>query len=195
MTTTATTSVLDALISSLAKAAEYNRDDAVAPAVVLWTDEKKEWESLVPRFRQALPGYLIHGPYDAANRTGPAIWLRCVLGDQVPAIAWPDSDVPIVYLPGVSRTTLRATEECPNELKPLAELQYRGVFWSQANGKDWTISAFLQSSHGGLQLKPARDAETSAAIRRSLDKLVDVPVTELRARSDVGELNSKFFHG
>jgi len=30
--------------------------------------------------------------------------------------------VPIIYLPGVSRMTLRATEDCPHELKPLAEL-------------------------------------------------------------------------
>jgi hypothetical protein len=52
---------------------------------------------------------------------------------------------------------LRATEECPDELKPLAELQYRGVFWSQVNGKDWTITAFLQTNHGGLQLKIAKD--------------------------------------
>ena len=47
----------------------------------------------------------------------------------------------IIYLPGVSRATLRATEDCPQELKPLAELQYRGVIWSQANCKDWTVAA------------------------------------------------------
>jgi hypothetical protein len=101
--------------------------------------------------------------------------------------------VPILYLPGVSRATLRATEDCPDELKPLAEIQYRGVFWSQVNGKDWTVTAFLQSNHGGLQLKLARDAATSSSIRRSLDKLVDVPVEELRARSAAGGLNSSFF--
>ena len=42
---------------SLAIAAAFNKDDAVAPAVVLWTDEKREWEALVPRFRQALPNF------------------------------------------------------------------------------------------------------------------------------------------
>ena len=62
-----------------------------------------------------------------------------------------------------------------DELKPLAELQYRGVFWSQVNGKDWTVTAFLQTNHGGLQLKLARDAVTSTSIRRSL-------VQRLRAR-------------
>ena len=122
------------------------------------------------------PQFLIFGPYDAANRTGPAIWLRCVLAGKVPEVSLPTTSVPILYLPGVSRATLRATEECPNELKPLAELQYRGVFWSQVNGKDWTVAAFLQTNHGGLQLKLARDTATSTSIRRSIEKLVDVPL-------------------
>jgi hypothetical protein len=58
--------------------------------------------------------------------------------------------VPVVYLPGVSRAELRAIESCPRDLQPLAELQYRGVFWSQVNAKDWTVSAFLSSKNGGL---------------------------------------------
>ncbi|MGA7496257.1 MAG: hypothetical protein WBX00_05950 [Isosphaeraceae bacterium] len=165
----------------------------MAPAVVLWTDEKREWEALVPRFRQALPNFFIFGPYNAANRTGPAIWLRCVMSGKVAEISWPPTAVPILYLPGLSRVTLRATEECPNELKPLAELQYRGVFWSQVKGKDWTVASFLQTNNGGLKLKLARDAATSTSIRRSLDKLADVPVAELKARSAAGDLNSSFF--
>ena len=185
--------VLDALLVSIQKAGDYNRDDAEAPAVVLWTDEKREWEALVPRFRQALPNFFIFGPYDAVNRTGPAIWLRCVLAGKVPEITWPETTIPILYLPGVSLATLRATEECRNELKPLAELQYRGVFWSQVNGKDWTVASFLQTNNGGLKLKLARDVATSTSIRRSLDKLADVPVAELKARSAAGELNSSFF--
>ena len=31
--------VLDALLASLQKAADYNRDDTVRPAAVLWPDE------------------------------------------------------------------------------------------------------------------------------------------------------------
>ncbi len=146
-----------------------------------------------PGFARPCRNFLVFGPYDAGNRTGPAIWLRCVLAGKVPEISWPTTAVPIIYLPGVSRATLRATEECPNELKPLAELQYRGVFWSQVNGKDWTIAAFLQTNHGGLQLKLARDTATATSIRRSLDKLVDVPVADLKAKSAAGELNSSFF--
>src|SRR5271157_6004915 len=185
--------LLDSVLASLEKAAVFNQNETVPPAAVLWTDEKREWEALVPRFRHALPGFLVFGLYGAANRAGPAIWLRCVLAGRGAEISWPPTAVPILYLPGVSRATLRATEECPNELRPLAELQYRGVFWSQVNGKDWTVAAFLQTNHGGLQLKLARDTATATSIRRSIEKLVDVPLAELKARSAAGELNSSFF--
>ena len=47
--------VLDSLLTSLQKAADFNRDDTVPPAAVLWPDEKREWETLVPRLRAALP--------------------------------------------------------------------------------------------------------------------------------------------
>jgi hypothetical protein len=155
------TSVFDALLASLQAAASFNRDDAVPPAAILWPDEKREWERLAPRLRLVLPQFLTFGPYDRASRSGPAIWLRCVLAGKFPELAWAPDTVPIIYLPGVSRATLRATEECPQELKPLAELQYRGVFWSQVNGKDWTVTAFLQTNQGGLQLKITRDNATA----------------------------------
>ncbi len=189
----ATGSVFDALLASLQKAADYHRDDTVPPAAILWPDEKREWERIVPRLRMVLPQFLVFGPYDQANRTGPAIWLRCVLAEKIPEVNSPAGSVPIIYLPGVSRATIRATDECPQELKPLAELQYRGVFWSQYSGKDWTVTAFLQTNHGGLQLKIARDNATAASIHRSLEKLVDVPVAELQAKAASGELTSSYF--
>jgi hypothetical protein len=145
--------VLDTLLASIPKAADYNRDDVVPPAVILWPDEKREWERLLPRLRVTLPHLLTFGSYDPTIRTGPAIWLRCVLAGKFPDLPQPADAIPILYLPGVSRPTLRATDECPPELRPLAELQYRGVFWSQHNGKDWTVSAFLQAEKGGLNLR------------------------------------------
>jgi hypothetical protein len=108
-------------------------------------------------------------------------------------VAIPPDLVPIVYLPGVSRPTLRATEDCPPELRPLAELQYRSVFWSQSNGKDWTVTAFLQSDRGGLGLNVARDRATATSIRRALGKLLDVPVVDLRAKATHGPLESEDF--
>src|SRR5262249_36140791 len=131
----------DAVLSALRASATYNRDDAVAPAAILWPDERHEWERLLPRLRLALPHLLTFGPYDTTRRTGPAIWLRCALAGRIREAVWPADAIPIVYLPGVSRPTLRATEDCLVELRPLAELQYRGALFSQSNGKDWTLAA------------------------------------------------------
>ncbi len=95
---------------------------------------------------------------------------------------WPASAVPIIYLPGVSRADLRAIETCPRALQPLAELQYRGLFWSQLNGRDWTLNAFLSSSRGGLNLDLSADQGTQHAMHRALDVLVDTPVDALKGR-------------
>jgi len=187
------TTVFDALVDSFQKAAVFNKDDVVPPAAILWTDEKREFERLLPRMRLALPNIMTLGPYDPTTRTGPAIWLRCALAGKVPAPSLPPDIVPVLYFPGVSRPTLRATDECPPELRPLAELQYRGVFWSQHNGKDWTVSAFLQAEKGGLDLRIARDPATQDAVRRAVEKLMDVPVADLAAKSAVVPLDSHDF--
>jgi hypothetical protein len=187
------TTVFDALIEAISRAAVFNKDDVVPPAAVLWTDERREFERLLPRLRLALPQLLTLGSYDPTTRSGPAIWLRCALAAKVPDVSLPSDSIPILYLPGISRPTLRATDECPPELRPLAELQYRGVFWSQHNGKDWTVAAFLQSEKGGLGLRLARDTATHEAIRRALEKLADVPLVELRARSTTRALDGHDF--
>src|SRR6185503_21099702 len=103
--------IIDAVIDALLSAAAYNRDDAVAPAAILWPDEKREWEKLLPLLRDRLPQLLVLGGYVKESRTGPAIWLRCVLAGKIPETGVPQGTVPILYLPGVSRGTLRATEE------------------------------------------------------------------------------------
>ena len=185
--------VFSALLAGINKAVDYNRDDVVRPVAILWPDEKREWERVVPRLRQALPHFLIYGSYDPENRTGPAIWLRCLLAGKIAQFQFSPDIVPVIYLPGVGRATLRATDECPHELKPLAELQYRGVFWNQQNGKDWTVAAFLQTNHGGLQLKVPRDFATGTSLRRAIDHLMDVDVQTLRQKVNAGELNSAYF--
>ncbi len=185
--------VFESLVGALQKAAAYNRDDTVPPAAVLWPDEKREWERLASRLRGGLPQFLTFGHYDLIHRTGPAIWLRCVLAGKIDSLGLPMGVVPIIYLPGVSRSTLRATEDCPQELKPLAELQYRGVIWSQANAKDWTIAAYLQTEKGGLDLKVAKDQATATSLRRAVEKLADATIADLRAKSAAGELNCNYF--
>ena len=113
------TSLFEALLDSLQRTSEYNHDDTVAPAAILWPDANREWTPLVPRLRSALPHFLTLGDYDPAQRTGPAIWLRCVLAGKISAVTLPGGSVPILYLPGVGRATLRDAEECPKELKAI----------------------------------------------------------------------------
>lgn len=184
--------VLDAIMASLAKAAEYNHNDQVAPAAILWTDKDGQWEMAARRLRELFPQILTLGPYDKALRTGPAIWLRCMIARTLSDVEyWPETAIPILYLPGVSRQELRAIEECPKPLQPIVELQYRGTFWTQKNAKDWTILAFLSSKEGGLGLDVARDTATMEAMKQSLGKLIDVPIIELQdKRLEAGDFHA-----
>src|SRR4051794_16600022 len=179
MVTDVPSTILDAVIAAIARAADYNKNDQVSPAAVLWTDKERQWEPLATRLREVLPQLLTLGPFDPAARTGPAIWIRCMLDRALPEADWPPAAVPIVYLPGVSRQELRAVEECPRPLQPLAALQYRGVYWTQKNARDWTVNAFLVSAHGGLGLDVAGDAATQDALQGALARLADADVASL----------------
>lgn len=179
--------LLEVIRVSLAHAARYNPGDLVTPAAVLWSDADGHWRPVVERLRGLMPELLTLGDYDAETRTGPTIWLRCVIepavrADMLPGLAWPADAVPVIYLPGVSRQTLRAVEECPDALKPLVELQYRGTIWTQKNGKDWTIRAFLVSDDGGLGLDVAEDRPTLRAMQGALSQLAVTPVARLRGK-------------
>lgn len=103
-----------------------------------------------------MPELIILGDYAPDKRMGPAIWLRCVIAGRTEDVSLPKDQTPIFYLPGVSRQDLRAFENCPDHLKSLAELQYRGVIWSQINAKDWTILPYLKSDQGGLGIVSIR---------------------------------------
>jgi hypothetical protein len=174
--------VLTELIVTLTRVAAYNAQVEIAPAVVLWPDKARQWEPLVPRLREALPRFLTLGPYKPEERTGPAIWIKCMLARTLPGAVWPAEAVPVLYLPGVSRHELRAVDGCPQALQPLAELQYRGVWFTQENTKDWTVYAFLTSKRGGLRLDIAGDDTTREAVLQALGKLADTPVAELRGQ-------------
>ena len=184
MTTQATSSgtVLEAVVASLRARARYNRNEQVAPAAVLWPDRERQWGPLLPSLREQLPALLTLGSHDPQAGTGPAIWLRCVLARTLPGADWDEDEIPILYLPGISRQEFRAVESCPAFLQPLAELQYRGEFWHQLNGKDWTVYAFLKSGEGGLGLDVARDTQTQEALTRALQVLATTPIEQLRGR-------------
>lgn len=173
------TTVLQALVDALNGAATYNRNVMVAPAAVLWPDEERVWEPLLPLLRKVVPHLLTLGTYDPETRTGPAIWLRCMLARVLDPPAWKSDAIPIIYLPGVGRSALRDIETCPKHTQPLVELQHRGVFWSQINSRDWTVFAFLKSKEGGLGLKVTQDEQTAQALSRAILPLADTRIDAL----------------
>jgi hypothetical protein len=188
---TAAATPLDALERAFNRAATYNERSRVAPAAILWPDEKEEWVRLLPRLRERLPQLLTLGAYDPDQKRGPAIWLKCMIARTLDVADWLEEDIPIVYLPGVSRRDIRAVEQCADETRPLAELQYRGVMWNQTNGRDWTVRAFLMSEHGGLGLDVAGDEETLTLLERTLPELAETPLGRLRGqRLDADRLRS-----
>ena len=174
---------LTSLAESLRSAAKVNRSLMVTPAAILWTDADRSLESAIPILAKLLPELFSLGEYSTEVRKGPSIWLKCAVAGEL-GFALPKGVVPILYLPGVSRADLRAIETCPRELQPLAELQYRGVFWSQINGKDWTVNSFLTSKKGGLGLDVAQDKATQEALRRVLDAgmLLDRQIEEFQGQ-------------
>lgn len=170
--------VRETLLGSLRSASRHNRSDVVAPAVVLWPDKGRHWEGIVSELRGDLP-LLTLGGYDPESLTGPAIWLRCVISDTLPEVE-AGGDTPILYLPGYARSDLRAVEDCPRELQPLAELQYRGVVFSHPNGKDWSPAGFLAIALG---VEVSGDGPTRAALARTLPELLKREIHEVRGMS------------
>jgi hypothetical protein len=160
------------------------------PAALIWPDEARDWEPLAQALSARLP-VLTLGEFDGAARRGPAYWLRCVVDGSILVHGLGDGP-PIVYMPGYGRGQLRAVEDTPAEIQPLAELQYRGAVFSQVNGKDWTIPAFLQANaNGGLGIDVAADNATRTAIRQARVQLASVPVDRLRAAAP---LKAAFFN-
>ncbi|MHB8368641.1 MAG: BREX-1 system phosphatase PglZ type B [Leptospirales bacterium] len=173
--------VLEYLLKAIRKAGSVNRGDQADPACILWPDGSREWESIVPRLLQELPELLVLGAYDPSCRKGPAIWLRCVLAGTIRDIKLPSDRIPVLYLPGVSRQHLRAIDSCPDPLKPLAELQYRGKIWGQPNTKDWTVMAFLHSSKEGPELDVQGKAVREVLLN-ALDSFLGEEVDFLREK-------------
>jgi hypothetical protein len=179
--------VIEHLIKAVQHAAIFNPDVEVRPSCILWPDKERQWEAVIPRIQSELAELLVLGDYLPERRMGPAIWLRCAIAGNAPEVTLPVDRVPVFYLPGVSRQDLRAVEDCPDLLKPLAELQYRGVIWSQVNAKDWTVLAFLKS---GLRLDLAQDNNAKNAMLLALYRLLDEDVELLRGK----QLDKDYFN-
>lgn len=174
--------VVGCLKASIEAASAHNPNDAAPPAAVLWTDRDAQWQPVVASLRRLMPQLLTLGEYDPEQRIGPSVWLRCVIERALDAPEIPGATTPIIYLPGVGRQELGAAEACPDHLKPLVELQYRGACWTQKNGKDWTVEAFLVSRKGGLGLDVARDATTRHSMLRAVSELATESVQVLKGK-------------
>lgn len=183
--------VIDRLQNAVRGAAAHNPEVQVKPACILWPDPDRQWEAVVPQLQNALPELVVLGDYAPERRTGPAIWLRCAIAGTLDGIDFPVGSVPILYLPGVARTDLRAVNECPDALKPLAELQYRGTIWSQVSARDWTVLAFLKSAQGGVGLEVTADGDTRAAMITALNEVLEQDVSALEGK----RLGRDFFNG
>lgn len=183
-------SVSELLVATVKKATQtYAAGDQVAPCAVLWPDPDRLWEQAIPELQSKLPELFLLGRYAPENRTGPALWLRCIEARVVEGA--PSAETrPIFYLPGISREMLRAAEDCPQELVALVELQYRGVTWLHPNGKEWTPFAFLVSKHGGLSFDVAKDQATLEALSGALPSLLREPISQLNGR----RLDAEFFN-
>ncbi len=174
--------VLQELVKTVRQAANYNANAQEPPAAILWPDRECQWSSAMPMLLQALPELFVFGDYAPEQRTGPAIWLRCVVARSLPDVDVPEDRVPVIYLPGVSRSDLRGIEHSAQAIKPLAELQFRGTVLGQINGKDLTVNAFLTAGTAGLGLDVAKDASTQKAMLASLPQLLTEPVAHLEGR-------------
>lgn len=183
--------VLDALVKRLAAAKAHNHAAEEPPVVVLWTDGERRWEPALPVLRARIPNLWTLGEHAADKDQGPAPWVKWKLGQLTAG-----EPVPVLYLPGVHRLRFRALEDFPDALKPLAELQFRGAWWTQANGKDWTPLALLSSKRGGLGLTVAEDAESIAMLEAFVAGLLDASTKELAARPlDADRLIELFTRG
>lgn len=170
----------EALWNSLSAAA-VSPEGVAAPVAILWTDPDAQWRPLVAELSKSFPELFTLGDFVGGKRVGPAIWLKCVVERKLPDASPPVGHIPVIYLPGVSRQTLRAGSECPALLQPLIELEYRGAMWHQRNGRDWTVEAFFTTEQG-LGLDVALDARTREALLRALPLLINEPLAGLRGR-------------
>ena len=172
--------ILDQLLEHL-RARDVALEGQERPSAILWTDPNGEWIPLLDTLLAQLNELLVLGKYEPERRSGPAIWIRCLVDRVLKEPALPEDKAPILYLPGVSRQELRAGEECQEALRPLVDLMYRGCLWLQQNGNDWGLMSFLGSKNT-ISLDISRDQVTLEALSRALPEVAATPLDQLQGR-------------
>ena len=87
--------VIEKLMQRLRDQAQrFNATLEVAPVAVLWTDERREWEGVLPNLKFAMPELFSLGDYKPAERSGPGARLRMVADRQAGGLAAGQVPVP-----------------------------------------------------------------------------------------------------
>lgn len=151
---------LDVLIEALGAAGGFDPDVQSRPEAVVWCDPEGSFAPVIPMVRTRLPHLYALGDHSPAIRSGPAFQLRLATA-QAEAVG---GAIPILWLSGVSRETLRSPATCPPHLEPLAWLAVGGALFGHVNGKDWNLRGFLTAERGPLRLDIADGADAKEAL-------------------------------
>lgn len=187
-------SIYNKVIQALKQAEKHNSAVMVKPEVILWPDPENQWADVIEVLQETLDNLFIYGAYEPQKKQGPSIWLKCMIAKSIPEAAWASKTIPIIYLPGISKNELKNVEEVGFQLQPLVEYQYTGTIFSQENGKEWTVLAFIENPTNGLGLKINKDTATKEALKKALPSIFqDKEVLMGKTIIDADFLNNQLF--
>ncbi len=187
-------SIYDKVIEALKQAESHNSSVMVSPEVILWPDPERQWAEVIVVLQETIPHLLIYGNYEPDKKQGPSIWLKCMVAKVIPEANWEGAAIPIIYLPGVAKSDLRDVTNAVFNFQPLLEYQYTGVIFTQDNGREWSILAFVENPLNGLGIKVAKDYATKDALKKTLPSIFqDREVLAYRTTIDADYLNNQLF--
>lgn len=187
-------SIYDKVLTALKQAENHNSQVMVKPEVILWPDPDAQWIEVIGVLQQKLPHLLVYGSFEPSKNQGPAIWIKCMVARALPEANWDAEAIPIIYLPGVAKTDLRNVENAVFNFQPLLEYQYTGALFTQENGREWSILAFVENPINGLGIKVAKDNATKDALKKTLPTIFqDTEVLANKSIIDADYLNSQLF--
>ncbi len=62
-----------------------------------------------------------------------------------PEANWNNSEIPIIYLPGISKNDLKNIQNAGLDFQPLIEYQYTGTIFTQETARNGQYLAFMQN--------------------------------------------------
>jgi len=187
-------SIYDKVLQALKQAENHNSNVMVKPEVILWPDPEHQWSDVIEVLQENIPHLLIYGSFEPAKKQGPAIWLKCMIAKALPEANWDEESIPIIYLPGVAKSDLRNVENAVFNFKPLLEYQYTGTVFTQENGREWSILAFVENPINGLGIKVAKDNATKEALKKTLPTIFqDREILAYKTIIDAEYLNNQLF--